>query len=160
MLFVQIAVWPKLSSLITLRQIQTTASKCAEIPNPKKITSDMIGPPDPVSNLRKIIFKQPSNETQLEKQYRKLRSEIQNWNHDFWTQHNSRFFQEREEYLKRNLPEGKQNLTADEMSVFYKAFLDKNWTSHIAYNKEWYRKNFTLLLLSLQIKLRKLLRIK
>ncbi|XP_063821454.1 COA8 family protein CG14806, mitochondrial [Ostrinia nubilalis] len=150
-------------SYVTILSNQITTapdSKSIQTPNPKKITSDMVGPPDPVSNLRKIIFKEPPNETPLEKQYRELRTEVQSWNHKFWTQHNTRFFQEREEYLKNNLPEGKQNLTADEMSVFYKAFLDKNWKAHLSYNKEWYKKNITLLGLALQIKIRKLFRIK
>ncbi|KAL0893526.1 hypothetical protein ABMA27_013722 [Loxostege sticticalis] len=155
------ANWPRSYTVLLSRRISTAPdSKSIQPPNPKKITSDMVGPPDPVSNLRKIIFREPPNETALEKQYRELRTEVQSWNHKFWTQHNSRFFQEREEYLKKNLPEGKQNLTADEMSVFYKAFLDKNWKAHIAYNKEWYKKNITLLGLALQIKIRKLFRLK
>ncbi|CAG5011365.1 unnamed protein product [Parnassius apollo] len=120
----------------------------------------MVGPPDPVSNLRRIIFKQSANETKLEKRYRELRMEVQEWNQKFWTQHNSRFFQEREEYLKKNLPEGKQNLTADEMSVFYKSFLDKNWKVHITYNLEWYKKNVALLILAIQVKLRRLFKLK
>lgn len=53
----------------------------------------MVGPPDPVSNLRTIIFKEPLNETHLEKRYRELRADVQDWNHKFWTQHNSRFYQ-------------------------------------------------------------------
>lgn len=69
-------------------------------------------------------------------------------------------FQEREAYLKKNLPEGKTNLTADEMSVFYKAFLDKNWKTHLSYNKEWYMKNITLLALAIQIKIKKIFKIK
>ncbi|CAG9095549.1 unnamed protein product [Plutella xylostella] len=108
-----------------------------QIPNPKKISTDMIGPVDPVSNLRRIIFKQPPKESDLEKRYRLLRSEVQEWNQTFWTQHNTRFFQEREAYLKKNLPAGQQNLTADEMSVFYKEFLDKNYKAHTNYNVEW-----------------------
>ncbi|XP_053625929.1 COA8 family protein CBG23705, mitochondrial [Plodia interpunctella] len=131
-----------------------------QLPNPTKISSDMVGPPDPVSNLRRIIFRQPQNETTLEKRYREMRSEVQEWNQEFWSQHNSRFFQEREEFLKKNLPEGKQNLSADEMSVFYKAFLDKNWNAHMAYNKEWYKRNVKLLALSIQVKIKKLLKIK
>lgn len=81
--------------LITKVNTSTTPdSKCAvQTPNPKKITTDMIGPVDPVSNLRKIIFKQPPNETELEKLYRDKRTETQEWNQVFWTQHNSRFFQ-------------------------------------------------------------------
>lgn len=69
-------------------------------------------------------------------------------------------FQERESYLKNNLPEGKSNLTADEMSVFYKAFLDKNWKAHINYNIEWYKKNVTLLGLAIRVKLQNLIRLK
>ncbi|XP_013140452.1 PREDICTED: APOPT family protein CG14806, mitochondrial [Papilio polytes] len=138
----------------------TPDTKAVQPPNAKKITSDMVGPPDPISNLRKIIFKQPSNETRLEKRYRELRMEVQEWNQKFWTQHNSRFFQEREEYLKQNLPEGKQTLTADEMSVFYKSFLDKNWKAHITYNLQWYKKNVILLKLAIQVRLRRLLKIK
>lgn len=58
------------------------------------------------------------------------------------------------------MPVDKQNLTADEMSVFYKAFLDKNWKLHLNYNKEWYKKNFTLLRLAIRVKLNKLFRFK
>lgn len=46
------------------------------------------------------------------------------------------------------------------MSVFYKAFLDKNWKAHLTYNIEWYKKNVTLLGLAIQVKIRKLFRIK
>ncbi|XP_032514102.2 COA8 family protein CG14806, mitochondrial [Danaus plexippus] len=148
-------------SLILARFNTTTPNaNSVQAPKPQNISSDMIGPPDPVSNLRRIIFKKSSEETELEKKYRKLRAEVQDWNQNFWTQHNSRFFKEREAYLKNNLPEGKSNLTADEMSVFYKAFLDKNWRTHLYYNKEWYRKNVTLLVLALQVKLRRIFKIK
>jgi len=39
------------------------------------------------------------------------------------------------------------------MSVFYKAFLDKNWEVHLRYNAEWYRKNIGLVIFALQVKL-------
>lgn len=58
------------------------------------------------------------------------------------------------------MPTDKQNLTADEMSVFYKAFLDKNWKLHLNYNVEWYKKNFALLSLAIRVKLMKLFRFK
>ncbi|KAJ8725370.1 hypothetical protein PYW08_003553 [Mythimna loreyi] len=120
----------------------------------------MVGPPDPVSNLRKVIFRIPPNETELERKYREMRTEVQEWNQTFWEKHNSRFYQEREDYVKNNVPADKQNHTADEMSVFYKAFLDKNWKLHLNYNKEWYKKNFALLGLALRVKMKKLLRLK
>ncbi|VVC99439.1 unnamed protein product, partial [Leptidea sinapis] len=79
---------------LALHRFYTTEKNSSQqIPYENKISSDMIGPPDPVSNLRKIIFRKPHNESDLERKYRKLRAEVQDWNHDFWTQHNSRFFQ-------------------------------------------------------------------
>lgn len=80
--------------ILTARHTSTTKdTKSIQPPNPKRICSDMVGPPDPVSNLRTIIFKEPLNETHLEKRYRELRADVQDWNHKFWTQHNSRFYQ-------------------------------------------------------------------
>lgn len=78
--------------LLTRHASTTPDPKSIQPPNPSKITSDMVGPPDPVSNLRRIVFRKPTNETSLERKYRKLRSEVQEWNQVFWTQHNSRFF--------------------------------------------------------------------
>lgn len=79
-------------SYIIRNTTTTPDSKSIQPPNPNKISSDMIGPPDPVSNLRRIIFRAPTNENDLEKKYRKLRTEVQEWNQNFWTQHNSQFF--------------------------------------------------------------------
>lgn len=82
------------SCLIVSRNASTTQdTKSIQPPNPKRISSDMVGPPDPVSNLRKVIFRIPPNETELEKRYRELRSEVQEWNQKFWEKHNSRFYQ-------------------------------------------------------------------
>lgn len=66
-------------------------------------------------------------------------------------------FQERQEYINKHQVEGeeKKQLTADEMSDFYKTFLDKNWHNHVKYNLEWYRRNFTLLFLALRVSIEK-----
>lgn len=68
--------------------------------------------------------------------------------------------QERQEYIKNNLKPGddRQTLTADEMSEFYKAFLDRNWKVHVNYNFEWYKRNFTLLYLAFRVNLESLWR--
>ena len=42
-----------------------------------------------------------------------------------------------------------QVLTAEEMAEFYKAFLDKNYSQHMRYNMQWYKKNFSNLRLAL-----------
>ncbi len=65
------------------------------------------------------------------------------------------FFQEKEEFVKLyKKPEG-EAVSADEMSLFYKSFLDKNRKMHIYYNISWYLKNFELLFLALQVNLEK-----
>ena len=60
-------------------------------------------------------------------------------------------FQGKEEFIAKrkslkgfNDLDGSQ-LTAEEMSEFYCSFLDQNYAKHMAYNKEWHKKNFKLL---------------
>ncbi|CAD6208326.1 GSCOCG00003332001-RA-CDS [Cotesia congregata] len=116
---------------------------------------DIIGPPDEVSNLRPIIFVKPSNETKLEKDYREAREATQNWNKKFWFDHNSKFIKERKEFQKELEANGNKSITADEMSVFYKNFLDKNWKNHFNYNISWYQQNIRILFLELKVRLSK-----
>jgi hypothetical protein len=51
----------------------------------------MIGPPDPVSNLRPVAYHIPRNEHKIEKEFRICREEVQKWNEAFWTKHNKSF---------------------------------------------------------------------
>ena len=67
------------------------------------------------------------------------------------------FLQEREEFTKKIITERypndhtKTTLTADEMSEFYKSFLDRKWSTHLHYNIEWQKRNFTILILSILV---------
>lgn len=54
-------------------------------------THDWIGPPNPLSNMRPIVYRIPENETQLEKRLRHLRQETEDWNHEFWSHQNLTF---------------------------------------------------------------------
>lgn len=51
-------------------------------------THDWIGPPNPLSNLRPIVYHVPENESELERRLRHLRQETEDWNHNFWTKQN------------------------------------------------------------------------
>ncbi|XP_018573173.1 apoptogenic protein 1, mitochondrial [Anoplophora glabripennis] len=120
---------------------------------------DIIGPPDTVSNLRPIIRRNLSNETPLQKKLREMQNTTQEWNQHFWSDHNTKFIKERQKYIDLRLKKGSENqLTAEEMSEFYKKFLDENWQTHVKYNFEWYKKNFTLLLFALQVTIENLTR--
>ena len=63
--------------------------------NEKEVSSppirDVIGPADPTSNIRRIRFAEPQNETKLHRRYRLLRQETLDWQHDFWSSHNTQF---------------------------------------------------------------------
>ncbi|XP_028857186.1 cytochrome c oxidase assembly factor 8 isoform X2 [Denticeps clupeoides] len=129
---------------------------------------DWIGPPDRLSNLRPIIYHIPEQETPLERQLRHLRQETEDWNHAFWTNQNVAFSQEKEDYIllqlkakglsERDETGRKRTLNSEEMAVFYKDFLDKNFQKHASYNKEWYRRNFRITLLMARVALQNTLR--
>ncbi|XP_043515869.1 COA8 family protein CG14806, mitochondrial [Frieseomelitta varia] len=126
-------------------------------PNLKSpVQVDLIGPPDPVSNLRPIIFARSENESRLEKKFREAREDTQLWNQNFWTEHNNNFQKERSQFQETLKAQGKTSITADDMSVFYKEFLDKNWQMHFNYNIAWYKRNIKLLLLEIRVRISKL----
>ncbi|XP_026288513.1 COA8 family protein CG14806, mitochondrial [Frankliniella occidentalis] len=129
-------------------------------PNPADVKHDVIGPPNKTSNLRPVLFYIPPNETQLEQDFRIEREKVQKWNEDFWIKHNSAFLKESNDFRQKKLEtlprDEKTGLSAEEMSEFYKAFLDKNWKTHFSYNFQWYGKNFNLLYLALKVQISKL----
>lgn len=131
-------------------------------PSPSS-THDWIGPPNPLSNLRPIVYHVPENESELEKRLRHLRQETEDWNHEFWTKQNLTFSKEKEAFIISQLKakgltlrdeDGRRrSLDSEEMAEFYKSFLDKNRTRHADYNKDWYRRNFTITLLMARVAL-------
>jgi len=62
-------------------------------PDPNLILKNYIGPPDKESNLRPIIRYIPENETVAQKVFRLRCIEVENWNQNFWSQHNKRFYE-------------------------------------------------------------------
>ncbi|XP_007574945.1 cytochrome c oxidase assembly factor 8 [Poecilia formosa] len=145
------------------KPIKMSASR----PDPSS-SHDWIGPPNSLSNLRPIVYRISENESDLEKQLRKLRQETEDWNHIFWTRQNVNFSKEKEAFIISQLKakgltlrgeDGRQSsLSSEEMAVFYKSFLDKNRMRHADYNREWYRRNFTITLLMARIALNDLWR--
>lgn len=127
-----------------------------EQPSIDEIKHDYIGPPDSKSNIRPILRHLPERETKLQKILRLERTTVAEWNQEFWTNHNKRFYQEKEDFIAANKTTDCDTISADRMSVFYKSFLDKNYKMHVYYNISWYIKNFTLLYLATLVNLEKL----
>lgn len=51
-----------------------------------------IGPPDPVSNIRPVKFPDHPDESSIEYKFYKQQAETIQWNQDFWSKHNTKFF--------------------------------------------------------------------
>ncbi|XP_017054720.1 COA8 family protein CG14806, mitochondrial [Drosophila ficusphila] len=126
-------------------------------PDPKTVKSDFIGPPDAESNLRPYVRHFDDNETRLARDLRLKRIDVEAWNTDFWTRHNKRFYEEKEDFIRLHKEKGNTEVSPDQMSHFYKTFLDKNWRIHMMYNLSWYLKNFDILTLAAAVQLQKLL---
>ncbi|XP_060938215.1 cytochrome c oxidase assembly factor 8 [Limanda limanda] len=142
---------------------QNTAPKRSIFRPPPSSTYDWIGPPNPLSNLRPIVYHVAENESELQRRLRNLRQETEDWNHEFWTKQNFTFNRDRDSFITSQLKtkglsvrdeQGKRRcLNSEEMAVFYKSFLDNNRTRHMTYNKEWYRRNFSITLLMARVAL-------
>ncbi|XP_068607782.1 cytochrome c oxidase assembly factor 8 [Brachionichthys hirsutus] len=158
--FPAVNCWQCISKLAT--QGGHTPKRSASRPAPSS-THDWIGPPNPLSNLRPVVYRVPENETALEKRLRHLRQQTEDWNHNFWTKQNIDFSEEKDAFIVSQLEaEGltrrdeqgrRRSLNSEQMAVFYKSFLDKNRTRHADYNKEWYRRNFSITLLMARVAL-------
>ncbi|XP_061742245.1 kinesin light chain 1 isoform X1 [Nerophis ophidion] len=108
-------------------------------------THDWIGPPNPLSNLRPVIYRVPENESELEGRLRTLRQATEDWNHRFWTTQNLSFSKDKDAFIASELKvkglserdeQGRRHaLSSEEMAVFYKRFLDINKERHANYNK-------------------------
>ncbi|KAL4237393.1 Apoptogenic protein 1 [Mactra antiquata] len=128
-------------------------------PAPQNVKCDWIGPPDKLSNIRQIKFFVPECESLVEKQFREKRQSAQEFHHAFWSEHNKEFFTLKEKFTQEKLAEKKlenpdatvKSLTPEEMSEFYKQFLDDNRKNHMQYNREWYKQNFQMLLSAFKV---------
>ncbi|XP_065681791.1 COA8 family protein CBG23705, mitochondrial-like isoform X1 [Hydra vulgaris] len=116
------------------------------------LNSDWVGPADPDSNIRKIIYSKSTSD--LETFHHKQRTNDYIWNDMFWREHNKKFFHEKSKFLEtfKSIPES-GNDASDSLSVFYKKFLEENKNLYDQYNREWYRRNFYSLMLSFRVAL-------
>ncbi|GAA5801186.1 hypothetical protein HPULCUR_006629 [Helicostylum pulchrum] len=106
----------------------------------KPVAADMIGTPDPISNLRPVKYYIPSNETREEKEWRESCIKVDQFNEEFWHHNNTLFVNAKAEY-EAQLKEKGEEVTAEAMSVFYKDFLNKAYDRQMEYNRTWWKMN-------------------
>ncbi|KAG2184500.1 hypothetical protein INT43_000409 [Umbelopsis isabellina] len=122
----------------------------------RKVEADMIGTPDPVSNLRPVRYFIPLDESPEDKEWRLHRQRVDDFNESFWSANNALFInaqadfedQSRIFYSIGSPPPVRargEKVTAEALSVFYKDFLDKAYERQMAYNKQWWKENIGML---------------
>ncbi|TFY78342.1 hypothetical protein EWM64_g5666 [Hericium alpestre] len=131
-----------------LRLLHTTPRAC-----------NRIGPPDPISNLRPILYDDPlpphaedlrhpyslsefrGGDT-VEYQWKLQRQQLDAWNHAFWTNSNTRFEAAKDAVLssipETATPDARERALAD----FYKHWVIQESSRQEAYNREWRRRSF------------------
>ncbi|XP_054712541.1 COA8 family protein CBG23705, mitochondrial-like isoform X2 [Uloborus diversus] len=153
-----LGIWSDVSYL----DHSTDAQACVK-PFSENDDNTWIGPPHPISNLRSHVFPKSEKFSDDEKHFYSKALEIHSWNQQYWENHNKDFEQSKKSYIdkvsKKKKLEKIVSLTAEEMSHFYKEFLDRNHKKHISYNWAWYRKNFYLLFLAAKANISKLRRL-
>ncbi|KAI9311643.1 hypothetical protein BX666DRAFT_1994098 [Dichotomocladium elegans] len=110
----------------------------------KPVALDMIGTPDPVSNLRPVRYYIPPNETKEEREWRLLRQKVDDFNQNFWTANNTLFVNAKAEYEAELRRKG-HDVTPEAMSVFYKDFLNKAYERQMEYNRNWWKLSVSML---------------
>ncbi|WKY10436.1 hypothetical protein Q1695_002641 [Nippostrongylus brasiliensis] len=103
-------------------------------------TNELLGP------ILMTMLRRVDNETELERQYRIAREELNRWSSSFWEKHNTLFDTKKAEFVEKRKKElGRiEQVSANDLSRFYKEFLDSRHVSLMDYNKEWYRRNIAL----------------
>ncbi|KAI8075245.1 hypothetical protein BC940DRAFT_287835 [Gongronella butleri] len=135
------------------RQMRCFSSKAANEPLTQTVRSDMIGLPDPVSNLRPVKYYVRPNETDEEQRWREHQQQVDAFNQTFWTNNNTMFSQAKKDYEAQLIASG-QEVTPEALSIFYKDFLDKAYDRQMAYNKAWWKHNLAMLYPGLKAALR------
>ncbi|KAI9276449.1 hypothetical protein BY458DRAFT_121609 [Sporodiniella umbellata] len=110
----------------------------------KPVAADMIGTPDPISNLRPVKYYVSPNETKEEREWRESCQRIDEFNHKFWYENNLMFVKAKSEY-EEQLKNSGQEVTPEAMSLFYKDFLNKAYDRQMKYNRTWWRMNIAQL---------------
>ena len=152
----------------TTRSVQNT--KLNAVPTKTRGPYDLIGPADKISNLRAYKYYVPVDEAKCERDYRRLREEVYEFNHQYWTEQNLKFIDAKKKYLDKKRVEQlylKMNGAEDaddeaspntdpeantrQMNEFYKQFLNENYINHYEYNKKWFNYNFAMIIPAIRV---------
>ncbi|KAF9115859.1 hypothetical protein BGX27_006100 [Mortierella sp. AM989] len=116
----------------------------------------LVGNPHPVSNLRPVKYPVPEDESFEDRAFRERRERVDAFNQNFWVNNNNMFNKAKAEYEDMiRAQNGNQPVTTEELSVFYKDFLDMAYDRQMRYNRQWWVENIGLLLPAAKAAVRK-----
>ncbi|KAL0946842.1 hypothetical protein HGRIS_013010 [Hohenbuehelia grisea] len=138
---------------------------------------DLVGPPDPISHLRPVIYdaitipsglntngrtNHPYSLTEfsssaepqqpLELQFRMQRQQLDAFHHAFWSDSNTRFEAGKAAVLASLPPNSSVHAKEDALSEFYRGWLSQEAPRTDAYTAEWRRRNTACIALAASVK--------
>ncbi|KAK2466878.1 hypothetical protein APHAL10511_001136 [Amanita phalloides] len=145
---------------------------------PRKRRCELVGPPDPISNLRPVIYDEPfvsmhpkqlnhpyslaefdateDSFEELELQYKLQRQQLDAFNHQFWLDANSRFEAAKATILDA-LPDSATPLDKEHgLSDFYRQWLLQESERTDAYTTEWRKRSFAIIALGFRVEYQRL----
>jgi len=136
---------------------------------------ELIGPPDPISNIRPVIVDSPArgprrethpyslaefgakDEDDADLQWRIERERLNALNHVFWYDSNTRFMRGKQLVLDRLHAQAEQPTAREKeaaLSEFYSRWTVLESARQTAYTAEWNRRNYTVITLAMRRQLR------
>ncbi|KAF8625804.1 hypothetical protein AX15_005191 [Amanita polypyramis BW_CC] len=159
-------------------RVITSAARRAVHTKPAPRRRELVGPPDPISNIRPVIYDESEVSIQpkqlnhpyslsefdtvensfddLELQYKLQRQQIDVFNHQFWFDSNVRF-EAAKALILDALPESATPLDREHaLSDFYQRWLVQESERTDAYTTEWRKRLFAVVFLGTRVKCQRL----
>ncbi|KAJ3011399.1 hypothetical protein HKX48_006856 [Thoreauomyces humboldtii] len=105
----------------------------------------LVSSPHPVSHIRLIRYRSDPSLSSAERAWHAHRENVQLWHHEFWTDNNTHFQNEKAAFEAAVQDRENRPATPHELSVFYKQYLDTSLSRHTVYNGQLWKENLRML---------------
>ncbi|KAF9246182.1 hypothetical protein BU15DRAFT_84979 [Melanogaster broomeanus] len=141
------------------RALQTrTLPSLARSVHVSSVSRHLVGPNDPISNLRPIIYTDiPTpkayaiHDNTLELQFKLAREQLDAFNHNYWTDSNLRFEAAKTSVLASLPDSASSEMQENALSEFYKEWVVQERTRQDEYSSEWRKRNWETIILAARV---------
>ncbi|KAH9079552.1 hypothetical protein EDB83DRAFT_2503988 [Lactarius deliciosus] len=124
---------PPRLTLRSLRPLHSSARIC-----------DYVAPPDPISNIRPILYDDPVS-------WKLQRQQLDAFNDNFWRDSNTRFEVAKAAALSGLPPHSTTQQREERLGKFYRNWVLQEATRQLEYNAEWRRRSMEEIVLALRV---------